>query len=226
MGIGFGALKGMIDTFQYNRGILGKKKTLKEKHKDEIKNRLVKHQGASLEEVKLRVAHHLKRNTTYELLSRVAAGFFILVAVGFVVWLLLTVDFTWKEKGKYADKDHLYETIIYKRYQDDMDLRTYYFQGGPKAGTAFYIGELKHQNSESFYESGEQFRSALYYYDTLITEVYFHKNGDTIKNFSPARDGNVRHITVSHQSLKKRIEFDYYDGKIIGGTYQEKSIED
>lgn len=140
MGMGFGSLKGMIDTFRYNREILGKKKTLKEKHKEEVKSRSARHEDANLEEVKLCVAHHLKRNTTYDLVSRVAAGFLVVVAIGFLIWLLLTVDFTWTEKGRYSDKDHLYETIIYQRYQDDLDLRTYYFPSGPKAVPHFTLG--------------------------------------------------------------------------------------
>lgn len=80
---------------------------------------------------------------------------------------------------------------------------------------------LKHQNSESYYPSGEQFRSALYYYDTLVREVYFFKDGDTIKNFPRVDNHKVYQIKLPRPNKKRTVEFYFFDGKIIQETYRE-----
>jgi antitoxin component YwqK of YwqJK toxin-antitoxin module len=100
-----------------------------------------------------------------------------------------------------------------------------YFPKGSKAAETFLKNGLKHQNSESYYQTGEQFRSALYYYDTLVTEVYFFKSGDTIKNFPMITDSEVHHIKAIDKSNSAEIQFDFYDGKIIHNTYQETKLD-
>ena len=99
-------------------------------------------------------------------------------------------------------------------------LRIEYFNFGPKSAETKYKNGMKHQQSTSFYPTGEVFRAAAYFYDTLITEVYYYKNGDTIKNFPGHMSQTIQHITlVPNDSL--RLNFDFYDGKIMTGTYIE-----
>ena len=122
---------------------------------------------------------------------------------------------------KYPPKSVLFKTVISEN-EGGEQLKVEYFAGGPKASETRLKNGLKHQNSESYYETGEQFRSALYFKDTLITETYFYKNGDTIKNFPVINKGEVMHVVIHAVPKSKKIEFDFYDGKIITGTYKEE----
>jgi antitoxin component YwqK of YwqJK toxin-antitoxin module len=65
-----------------------------------------------------------------------------------------------------------FSTVLYHQ-SNGVDLRVDFFRHGPKASETLMKNGLRHQNSESYYESGEQFRSALYYRDILLTEIYF-----------------------------------------------------
>ena len=224
MGLGFGALKQMSDSFKYNRDLLGKKKSVREIYKDEIKKRGTNLEGQNLEFVRLRVAKALKRNRIKELIRKVLAGLALAGVVIGIVWVALEIDFMPKKVNRYEDKSTLFKTIVYE-HSDGLQLKTDYFQSGPKASETLLKDGLRHQNSESYYESGEQFRSALYFYDTLVTDIYLYKSGDTIKNFPAKYDQQVYHITLLDKARKKEIEFDFYDGKIIQGTYKEKILE-
>lgn len=224
MGLGFGALKQMSDSFKYNRDLLGKKKSVREIYKDEIKKRGTTSDKQNIEFVRLRVAKALKKNRTKELLTKLTAVLTLVALVTGIVWAAITIDFTPKKKNKYEDKSALFNTIIYEQSKD-IKLKTDYFRSGPKASETFLKDGLRHQNSESYYESGEQFRSALYFYDTLVTDIYFYKSGDTIKNFPARYDQETHRITLYDKVSGKKIEFDFYDGKIIQGTYREKVAE-
>lgn len=68
------------------------------------------------------------------------------------------------------------------------------------------------------------FKSALYYYDTLITEIYFYKTGDTIFNFPVLANDKIYKIKLLAPSNDKQIEFNFFDGKIIQDTYEEKNL--
>jgi hypothetical protein len=140
------------------------------------------------------------------------------------VWAALNIDLTLPKKNKYEDKSALFNIIVYEQ-TTELKLKTDYFHSGPKASETYLKNGLKHQNSESYYETGEQFRSALYYYDTLVTDVYFFKSGDTIKNFPALADTNIHRIGLFDKARGKKIEFDFYDGKIIQGSYKEKKVE-
>ena len=78
---------------------------------------------------------------------------------------------------------------------------------------------LKHQNSESYYLSGEQFRSALYFNDSLIIEYYFYKNGDTIFDYPKVDPTKVYQISL--KQLDKTIRFKVLDFKVLRDTYME-----
>ena len=223
MGLGFGALKQMSDTFKYNRDLLGKKKSVREIYKEEIKKRGSAPDKQTLEYVRQRVSKALQRNRT-EILAKAAAILTLVGIVTGIIWGVITIDFTPSKKSKYTDKSALFNTVIYE-HSKDLKLKTDYFNHGPKASETFLKDEMRHQNSESYYESGEQFRSALYYYDTLLTDVYYYKSGDTIRNFPAIYDQEVHRITLHDKKRGKKIEFDFYDGKIIQGTYTEKLAE-
>jgi len=90
----------------------------------------------------------------------------------------------------------------------------------------YYEQGLRHQGAYTYYHSGETFRSALYYRDTLIREVYLFKNGDTIPQFPVLRPGKTHHITLNHDRLKQRVYFDLQaDGNIVNGTYHEEPLQ-
>lgn len=221
MGLGFGVLKQMNDTFKHNRNLLGKKKSAREIYKEEIKKRGTTADKQNLEFVRLRVAKALRRNRSQELLARLIAVLTLVALVPGIIWVFINIDFTIPKKTKYENKAALFSIIIYE-HENGLKLKTDYYHGGPKASETFLKDGMRHQNSESYYESGEQFRSALYYYDTLVTDVYFYKSGDTIQNFPAKYDQEVYQITLHDKARGKKIQFDFYDGKIIQGTYMEK----
>lgn len=224
MGLGWGFLKQMNDTMKYNRDILGKKKSVREIYKDEIKKRGARYEKETLDNVRERVAIALKRNRAKELFSRVITFVIIGMLILGTTWAFITIDFKTKKKGKYDDKDALYNTVIYD-LPNGIKLKTDYFIHGPKAAETYLKDGLKHQNSESYYESGEQFRSALYHYDTLITDIYLYKTGDTILSFPALIDGKVHSLKLLDKAKSREIEFDFFDGKIIQGTYKERSVD-
>jgi hypothetical protein len=221
MGLGFGVLKQMSDTFKHNRDLLGKKKSVREIYKEEIKKRGTTADKQNLEFVRLRVAKALRRNRSQELFASLMAVLTLVALVSGIIWVFINIDFTTPKKNKYENKAALFSTIIYE-HTNGLKLKTDYYHGGPKASEAYLKDGMKHQNSESYYESGEQFRSALYNYDTLVTDIYFYKSGDTITNFPAKYDQKVYQITLHDNARGKKIEFDFYDGKIIQGTYKEQ----
>ncbi|MEL7002264.1 MAG: hypothetical protein AAFN93_05955 [Bacteroidota bacterium] len=105
--------------------------------------------------------------------------------------------------------------------KNGLNMTIEYFPQGTKRSETKYKYGLKHQNSESYYESGEQFRSAAYFYDTLVVEVYFFKDGDTIKNFPKITDKAVHYLTFERKNPTRNVTFSFYDGKILPGSYCE-----
>src|SRR5690606_11517745 len=159
----------MNDTFRYNRSLLRKKKSAREIYKEEIKNRSGNFSNQNIDYVRERVAERLKQNKTKNIFARVAAMLVLAFIIFGTLWLVLNIKFTVKRKGKYEDKSTLFNQVIYPQ-SNGLELKIDYFIQGPRAAETFLKVGRKHQNSESYYESGQQFRSALYYYDTLITE--------------------------------------------------------
>ncbi|MBL6445123.1 hypothetical protein JMN32_02310 [Fulvivirga sp. 29W222] len=99
----------------------------------------------------------------------------------FLTWKFLNSQNYTPKIEKKEQKPH-FKTVTYP-LNEQRTLKVEYFNFGPKSAETNLKNGLKHQNTESYYASGEQFRSAAYFYDTLVTEVYFYKNGDIIKNF-------------------------------------------
>jgi hypothetical protein len=220
MALGFGSIKQMSDTFRYNRNLLGKRKSPREIYREEIKRSSGNYEIQRLDDVRVRVAARLKRNRVHEVVARTLSILILLAFITVTIWAVPKINFKWKKPNKYADKSKLFRIIIYKE-SDGSALRTHYFPHGPKAAETLLKSGLKHQNSESYYETGQQFRSALYYYDTLIRDIYFFKTGDTIKNFPTITDSEVHHITLFDKAELKKIEFDFWEGKVVSGTYKE-----
>jgi hypothetical protein len=223
MGLGAGFLKQMNDTIKYNRDLLGKKKSIREIYKDEIKKRGTNYEKQDLEHVRERVALALKRDRASELFSKIMAVVIAALIIGGLIWALRSLDFNSIKTVKQVDKNHLYKTIIYDQ-SNGLKLKTDYFIRGPKAAETYLKDGFKHQNSESYYESGQQFRTALYYYDTLITEIFLYNTGDTILNFPTLSNDKIYKIKLLSPSKDKQIEFDFFDGKIIQDTYQETKM--
>lgn len=224
MMIGFGALRQMNDTLKQNRGMLGKKKSLRELYKDEVKNRISTHENIDLPALRLRVVERQKRNLIQEAFVKVIV---VVVVAGLIVggvWIALTVDFSVKlDHPNVKGRDLFGQTL--NILPDSMVHKIEYFPHGPKAAEGYLKNGMKHQNYESYYSTGEQFRSALYYYDTLIVDYYFYKWGDTIKNFPIIPDTITNHITLTVPEKSIIVEFDLYDGKTVMGTYKESRIK-
>jgi hypothetical protein len=173
-----------------------------------------------------RVEKKLKKNRVEEVIGRLAVVLFLALVVsgfGWIVYIFISSSPT-QTVPKKIDKSQLFYTTT-DQYDDGLELRTEHYHGGPTASESFYKNGHRHQNSESYYQTGEQFRSALYYYDTLVTEVYFYKNGDTIKNFPTISDNEIHHITLLNREGTRRIKFQFYDFKVVKGSYQEFGIE-
>ena len=190
-------------------------------YKEEALNRFSNHSHDNPEEVSRRVRKRLERNAFKDWLLRICIIIFSIFLLSAGILLIRKLVSFNLHTDKYPLKSAIFKTVIYENGNGDQ-LKVDYFTDGPKAAETRLKNGLKHQNSESFYETGEQFRSALYYKDTLITEIYFYKNGDTIKNFPIINRDAVMHVVIPAVPKSKKIEFDFYDGKIITGTYKEE----
>lgn len=229
MGIGFGSLKQMNDTIQQNRRLLKKtgktkSKQVREAYQKEMKALASHYDNINLEELKQRVRKRLQRNIIQERVTKVISLFLVASFVVAVIWLIISFDFTVKtvkKESPFKNTDKLFKTEIYPEDQAGYKRKVDYYHYGAKAAETMMKDDLKHQNSESYYPSGEQFRSALYYYDTLVREVYFFKDGDTIKNFPSVDHHKVYHIKLSRPDKNQTVEFYFFDGKIIQNTYYE-----
>ncbi|HEX6893245.1 MAG TPA: hypothetical protein VF141_21190 [Chryseolinea sp.] len=214
--LGFGSLRQMNDTIKANRDLLRKKKRAIERQKDEIRIRPSSFENVNLDYVTARVSAKLKRNKGQELAAAFLSIAVILGVVAVVIWIAYSTDYSFRKEPVST----FFNTMTY-RLPNGLVLKTDYYTEGPKAAETTMKDGMRHQNSESFYPTGEQFRSALYYYDTLVRQVYFYKNGDTIKSFPAIADTVLTHITLRNAKYNRKIEFDFIDGKIVTGTYRE-----
>ena len=223
MGLGFGFLRQMNDTIRYNRELLGKKKTLAEINKDHTRNKPQQADSKSLAYLRENVRKAIERNPLQERIIGMIGGMLLAILIVACIWFISQADFMVTKKGKHADPHTLYSTYLFK-HSNGLDLKKEYFYQGTIAAETLLKHGRKHQQSESYYESGEQFRSALYFYDTLITEVYFFKNGDTIKNFPAIDDDKIHRIKVLHQQKKQLVDFEIWDGKLLPASYHENPV--
>jgi hypothetical protein len=221
MNIGFGSLRQMADTLKYNRDLLGKKKSARDRYKEEIKKSTARGETVNLEEVRLRVEAHLKRGKVNQKVALISSTILITLLIGSVAWFLTSFEFTRKKEHIYKHKERFFH-VSHSKLSDEFEIKEEFFPSGPKAAETIYKGRWKHHKSQSFYESGEPFRIATYFNDTLLTEVYFLKSGDTIRNMPVADTINIYHFEKIIEN--KQIDFSLFDGKIIGGSYKEKIL--
>lgn len=217
--LGFGSMRQMNDTIKANRDLLGRRKTARDRQKDEIRIRTSAYENVNFDYVQARVSAKVKRNKGQELAAALAGVAIIMGVIGGVIWMVYPTDSSFSKEATPA----LFNTVVHGK-GNGLILKKDYYREGPIAAETTMKDRMRHQNSGSFYPTGEQFRSALYYYDTLVREVYFYKNGDTIKNFPVIADTVLAHVTLRNPTFKKKIEFDFFDGKIVAGTYIESSL--
>lgn len=221
-----GFLKQMNDTMQQNRRLLrksdkSKSKQVREAYNEEIKRQASRYDHVDVEALKERVRKRVQRNIVQEKLIKETALTFVVVFIIGVTGVIISFDFNVKKKLPFGDTSTLFKTEEYPDEKIGYKRKVEYYHNGPKAAESLIKNGLKHQNSESYYPSGEQFRSALYYYDTLVREVYFFKDGDTIKNFPIVDHHKVYQIKLPRPNKKRTVEFYFFDGKIIQETYRE-----
>lgn len=221
--LGGGFLKQMNDTIKYNRDILGKRKTISEIHKEESRKKSGNYESARLHDVQERVARALRRNETGEQVGRIISCLTLIALFTVAIWYVSSTTFTRSIPGRYQDPEALF-TRIRDHLANGLVLESHYFRHGSKASQTHFKNNMKHQNSESFYESGAQFRSALYFEGDLIREVYYFRSGAEIPNFPQLAPDKVYHIRLKDPQQNTRVEFDVFDGKILPGSYSEATI--
>ncbi len=217
MGIGFGSLKHMNDTIRQNREILRKKnkKSLRDRYKEEALKLTSITDNADPEEVRERIRqniHHSPRTKFLTKAASIASALLILCATVWIIVLLIKPRPVIRPKPVFLVREY--------PISDGLINRSEYFRSGALAAETLLYEGRKHHESNSWYESGELFRTATYYHDTLLVEMYFLKTGDTTRGF-PNADSSVRHISIRDSNTNKLISFDLIDGKIVEKSYTE-----
>lgn len=212
-----GFLKQMNDGMKYNRRLLSKKKSLKEIYQQEIQK---EPSGYNAVDVRERVKCHLTRQKRQAVRSKVySMTLLLLIGTGFY-FVLKSYNIPLKPHA--IKKPLHFKTVVYDKANGEQ-LKVDYFIDGPKAAETRYKHGYRHQNSESYYDTGEQFRSALFYYDTLIVDIYFYKSGDTIQTFPSIADDRIHSVELLKNDSTK-VNLKYLDGKVIYGSYSESKI--
>lgn len=197
-------------------------KKVKQLYQQEYKKNGLEYKYTSCDNAtRLRIRLKIKRQNLKALYLQIFAFTLLTLSLGFMAWHFITFKAVASEVAT-IDNPTYFKTVIHQ-LDNEKELKVEYFKFGPKSAETHLKNGLRHQNSESYYESGEQFRSAAYFYDTLIVEVYFYKNGDTIQNFPKITDNNVHHLKLQLPNQEEIAEFDFYDGKILTGSYVEYS---
>jgi hypothetical protein len=220
--IGGGFLKAMKDAVDYNRSLLGH-------DPDRIYSRRKRTRREKLEGGPVDIRHvegilvarrkYRERNATVNVV-------FVWVVMAMVIGVTTWIGYVYfrSEPTSKTEKPMARPEYFMKSFSQQADgfeiLIEHYKNGSKAAETGMRYGK-KHQQSESFYQTGEQFRSALYYYDTLVREVYRYRNGDTIHHFPRVTMDQVYHVTIPVEGEHPGLRFDFFDGKILLGTYRE-----
>lgn len=166
------------------------------------------------EGLKYRIKSKIIQERRKTIALRVLATLIIMVIIGIAIYSG-NQSFIETNKIRYAPNvAKIFNRIIIPKNNKEYTIVDYY-RGGGIASSFKYKNNLKHQNSESYYSTGEQFRSALYYYDTLVVEYYFYKNGDTIKNYPKVNPDRVSKITLSQKNSAQKIVLRVLDYKVL-----------
>ena len=145
-----------------------------------------------------------------------------IIAAGFLSTYLFSKYAEYKEAQK-LQPPKITDIFVRRQLKKNNEVYKIVDYNGPIIASSFHIKDgMKHQNAKSYYFTGEQFRTALYYYDTLVAEYYLYKSGDTIFNYPKIDDNKIYHITLKHPKTDATIEFDVLDYKVLMGSYVEK----
>jgi hypothetical protein len=207
----------MEDVMRYNRDILGKKISAKDYQKEEVMKKKSSFKNVDLQFLHERINSRPKYNQRRALIVKSVSLVFGVIIFVVMIWVLSSIDYTVKKESTVASESY---HSVFTREGGEEETKTDYYKIGAIAQKTHMKYGVKHQASESYYPSGELFRTALYYYDTLIQEAYFFKTGDTIKNFDGFTDFKIHHVNFQLPNTKKEVKFDLFDYKIIPGTYQ------
>ncbi|QSE98554.1 hypothetical protein [Fulvivirga lutea] len=219
-GGGFGSLQAMINTIKSNRALLRKKRgfeTLKEHQGQSKIKRVYKFKKASKEDL-TEINQRMKLRNKNVLIKQI-----ILFSVLGIIFSFLMYAFFFTPSKQTSSLGKPMRTEYYstqmKPLGNNMYLKVEYFDMSNVAAETKIKNGFKHQQSESFYPNGRQFRSAVYWYDTLINEVYFAPTGDTLKHSVKWHDKEPIFIRLKGYDQN---EYTFYcsEGKIIPGTFK------
>ena len=141
------------------------------------------------------------------------------VLAGLLIFIGLNFTFEGYSSDQLAELKS-FETLTSKT-EDGLDVKVEFYESGTQSARTLYKNGVKHEQSISYYESGEKFRSATYLHGSLVSETYFFKTGEQIADFPLITDDKIHHIELLDPNRSVDIEFDFYDGKILGKTYSE-----
>ena len=207
----------MNDSLKQNRDLRKRRRSLKEIYRDET----VKASGQyDINEIRERVKIQFSNQKRRWVMSRIRAVL-VLLLLSSIIFLSHRL---YKRTAENPPPKKVYFNTIFHDVGKSEQLKVDFYPLGGKAAETRYKNGLKHQNSESYYPTGQQFRSALYYFDTLVIDLYLFKNGDTIRNFPKVGFDSIYPIEImKNDSIK--VRFDYLDGKIILDSYWEEIID-
>ncbi|MCZ8353139.1 MAG: hypothetical protein O9340_00280 [Cyclobacteriaceae bacterium] len=218
MMMGGGFLRQMNETIKYNRDLLGNKIKLIDKLKNKSRNRNVIYSQENEAYVKERLNLSIKRigkqHFYYKLLSW-------LIAIPFLIFLIAGIT-------KLVDKPKIFNTqtkgtiLFTKKIQvisKETKLEIFYFSHGLRAEETYYQNGLKQFESTSYYESGEVFRKATYFQDTLVSENFFFKNGSSIESIPELTPNKVVSVSLINNTKDTLVMFKCFNKKIIEASY-------
>lgn len=220
--LGGGFLKAMSDSMAYNRSLLGKSKREPFSRKDYYE-RHSEGEPIDVEILNGIVSTKLKRKVKRSWLVQLLVGVLAALAIGVLYAGISEIVAPRRIPSPYENPKSLFQTRILP-LNDSLELRSYFYDHGAKAGQAFYSRGRRHLTSESYYPTGETFHASTYQYDSLLTDIYFYKDGDTIRNMPVMLPGKVYHVTLPGLQSHPAIRFDCFEGKIILGTYREENL--
>lgn len=173
------------------------------------------------EDLKQRIRKKIRSQERTRISITVLATLIAILAIGILLNFLIENYMKNRDKLHPSKKvANLFNRKFFKKNNEVYQIADYYRFGG--IASAFRIKDrMKHQNSESYYFTGEQFRTALYYYDSLIVEYYLYKTGDTISNYPKIDSDKIYHISLKHPKTNATIKFDVLDYKVLLDSYVE-----
>jgi hypothetical protein len=181
---------------------------------------IIKGENKLNEDAKKNIRNRIKKEERKRLIKVILATI-ISLSLFYLLINLLLKDYMRDRQRRLPSVDvaKIFNRKYFKENGEIYTIADYYKFGGIASSFRIKNG-LKHQNSESYYFTGEQFRSALYYYDSLVIEYYFYKDGDTITNFPQIDHRKINHVSLIHPKTRDVVDFDVIDYKVIVDSYK------